>query len=309
MKQSLLELIPRLLFGALLACAVSAQAAEPFADTHIHFNWDQKELIDAAGVIAKLDAAGVEFAVVAGTPSPLALELARASDGRVIPLFSPYTHELGRRNWHLDRRVAEKAEAGLRAGEYLGIGEIHFMAGFAPRFENRVFRRLMALATEYGVPVLIHIDAGSESAFLDLCREYPRLDIQFAHAGGNLRARHIRPILDACPRAWIEFSARDPWRYDGLTGEDGRLLADWRALVIEYPDRFVTGTDPVWKVTRTQSWDQADDGWDYFEQLIGWHRAWLADLPEDVRRKVSVENARRLFRRNGDSLLNSKRIK
>ena len=41
----------------------------------------------------------------------------------------------------------------------------------------------------------------------------------------------------------------------------------------------------------------ADDGWDYFEQLIAWHRAWLADLPADVRRMISVENARRLFGR------------
>ena len=39
------------------------------------------------------------------------------------------------------------------------------------------------------------------------------------------------------------------------------------------------------------------DGWDYFEQLIAWHRAWLADLPEAVRRKISVENARQLFGR------------
>jgi len=67
--------------------------------------------------------------------------------------------------------------------------------------------------------------------------------------------------------------------------------------VLEHPDRFVTGTDPVWRVTRTQSWDQADDGWDYFEQLIAWHRDWLEDLPADVRRKISVENARRLFGR------------
>ena len=283
---------------ALLVSSRVVFATQPFADVHVHFNWDQRELIDAPGVVAKLKAAGVEFAVVAGTPSELALELARASDGRIIPLFSPYIHELGRRDWHLDRRVAEKAEAGLRAGAYQGIGEIHFMTGFAPRFDNRVFRRLMALANEFDVPVLIHIDSGNELAFTEVCRRYPDLDLLFAHAGGNLRARHIRPILDACPKAWIEFSARDPWRYDGLAGEDGRLLPDWRALVLEYPDRFVTGTDPVWKVTRTQSWDQADDGWDYFEQLIAWHRAWLDDLPADVRRKVSVENARRLFQRN-----------
>jgi len=40
---------------------------------------------------------------------------------------------------------------------------------------------------------------------------------------------------------------------------------------------------------------RADNG--IFRQLIAWHRAWLEYLPDDVRRKVSVENARRLFGR------------
>ena len=282
---------------ALLAWSSAAISAQPFADVHVHFNWDQRELIDAGRVAAKLAAAGVEFAVAAGTPSELALELARASSGRVIPLFSPYIHELGRRDWHLDPRVVTMAEAGLSAGDYHGIGEIHFMAGFPPRADNHVFVQLMALAGEYRVPVLIHIDSGNEAAFLEICRRYPSLDILFAHAGGNLHALHIRRIVEACPNAWIEFSARDPWRYGGLAGDDGHLLPEWRALVLEHPHRFVTGTDPVWRVTRTQSWDQADDGWDYFEQLIAWHRDWLADLPADVRHKISVENARRLFGR------------
>ena len=275
----------------------SAQAVEAFADVHIHFNWDQQELIDARGVAAKLEAAGVEFAVVAGTPSELALELARASGGRVIPIFSPYIHELGRRDWYLNQRVVDLARAGLSNGDYHGIGEIHFMVGFQPRPDNQVFRELMALAAEFRVPVLIHVDSGNEKTFVDICRDYPSLDILFAHAGGNLYAQHLRRVVEACPNTWIEFAARDPWRYGGLTGDDGLLLHEWRELVLDYPDRFVTGTDPVWRVTRTQSWDLADDGWDYFEQLIAWHRGWLADLPEDVRRKISVENARRLFRR------------
>ena len=57
----------------------------------------------------------------------------------------------------------------------------------------------------------------------------------------------------------IELSARDPWRYGGLTDDDGLLLPAWRELIIEYPHRFLVGTDPVWKVTRTQTWDQTDD--------------------------------------------------
>jgi hypothetical protein len=283
--------------AAMLAWPAAAITAQPFADVHVHFNWDQKELIDAGHIAAKLEAEGVEFAVVAGTPSKLALELAGVSGGRVIALFSPYIHELGRRDWYLNPRVVEMARAGLNAGDYRGIGEIHFMAGFPPRADNRVFVQLMTLAVEHQVPVLIHIDSGNEQAFLSICRAYPSLDILFAHAGGNLHAIHIRRIVEACPNVWIEFSARDPWRYGGLAGDDGHLLPEWRALVLEFPDRFVTGTDPVWRVTRTQSWDLADDGWDYFEQLIAWHRAWLAELPEDVRRKISVENARRLFGR------------
>ena len=144
---------------AILAWSSAANTAQPFADVHVHFNWDQREVIDAGQVAAKLQAAGVEFAVAAGTPSELALELARASGGRVIPLFSPYIHELGRRDWHLDPNVVTRAKAGLSTGDYHGIGEIHFMTGFAPRFDNDVYVQLMALAVEYQVPVLslIHI--------------------------------------------------------------------------------------------------------------------------------------------------------
>ena len=156
---------------------------------------------------------------------------------------------------------------------------------------------LLELAQKYQVPVLIHIDSANEKMFVDICQRYPGLDLLFAHAGGNLQPRHIRKVIEQCDNAMIEFSARDPWRYGGLTGDDNRLLPDWRDLVIEYPDRFVTGTDPVWKVTRTQTWDQADDGWDYFERLISYQRHWLDDLPESVGRKIRVDNARRLFDR------------
>ncbi|MEM7293949.1 MAG: amidohydrolase family protein, partial [Pseudomonadota bacterium] len=119
----------------------------------------------------------------------------------------------------------------------------------------------------------------------------------FAHAGGVLRASHIRNILQRCPNAWIEFSARDPWRFGGLTNTQNLLLKDWHQLVLDYPTRFVTGTDPVWKVTRTQTWDQADDGWDYFEKLIAYHRQWINALPSEVAEQVSIGNARRLFGR------------
>jgi hypothetical protein len=281
--------------AAALLLGLATAAAEPFADIHIHFNWDQKEVIDARAIVAKLRAGDVDFAVVSSTPSELALELERAGGDLIVPLFSPYTHELGRQDWYLDPRTAERAEQGLRSGRYRGIGEVHFMHGFRPRFDNPVFRRLLELAEEYRVPVLVHIDSASEAPFVELCRARPRLRLLVAHAGGNLQAAQMRRVIERCANAMIEFSARDPWRYGGLTGDDGLLLPAWRELVIEHSTRFMVGTDPVWKVTRTQSWDQADDGWDYFEQLLVYHRRWIDDLPAPVARRVRIDNARRFF--------------
>ena len=79
------------------------------------------------------------------------------------------------------------------------------------------------------------------------------------------------------------------------TGDDGLLLPAWRELIIEYPHRFLVGTDPVWKVTRTQTWDQTDDGWDYFAQLLAYHRHWIAALPAAAQRRLTLDNARQLF--------------
>jgi len=291
-----LRLLDPVFQALLVSLAVGECAAnDAFADVHIHFNWDQKEVIDARSIVEKLRAADVSFAVVSGTPSELALELGLESGGFILPLFSPYTHELGRQDWYLSEQPLHLPEQGLRGGGYRGIGEIHFMSGFRPRLDNPIFLRLLALAEEYRVPVLIHIDAADESPFVELCRARPDLRLLVAHAGGNLQARQVRRIVEKCDNAMIDLSARDPWRYGGLTGEDGRLLPAWRELVVDHPERFMVGTDPVWKVTRTQSWDQSDDGWDYFERLMAYHRRWIDELPGPVGQRVRLDNALRFF--------------
>ena len=285
-----------LLLVAVLAC-YPALASKPYADIHVHFNWDQKEIISADEVVKKLRAGNAEFVVVAGTPSELALELAEAGGDFIIPLFSPYTHVLGREDWYRNEVTLKMAEAGLKSGQYQGIGEVHFMSGFRPRFSNQIFLDLLDLADQYDVPVLIHIDSGDASRFINLCTEYLDMKIMFAHAGGNLLPRHIREVIAACPNVAIELSARDPWRYGGLTDEDNVLLEGWREVIIEHADRFIIGTDPVWRVTRTQAWDMSDDGWDYYEQILDWFNLWIDTLPNDVQQKIRLENAKQLFNR------------
>jgi hypothetical protein len=288
----------RLSFFILPLCLTLANhvaAGERFADSHIHFNWDQRAETSVDEVITLLEQHNVGLAIVAGTPSPLALELREKGGNWIIPFFSPYIHELGKRDWYLDEQVVKEAEDGLRDGRYFGIGEVHFMAGFKPNTDNPIFLKLIALARQYKVPMLIHSDSGNEQTFLQLCMANPDIKMIFAHAGGNLRASHIEKILKQCNNVWVDFAARDPWRYDGISKPDHTLLPEWKALVLDYPDRFITGTDPVWKVTRGTTWDTDDEGWTHYQELYDFHWAWLNDLPEDVRRKIAWENTQALL--------------
>jgi hypothetical protein len=275
---------------------LSAEAQTPFADAHIHYNWDQAEVISAADVVKKLKEKKVGLTLISSTPSHLALEIKKLGGDWVVPFFSPYTHELGKRDWFLDKGVVKKAAQGLAQGQYYGVGEIHFMAGFLPRPDNAVFNQLMDLSREYDVPALIHVDAANEKYFLGICKTHADIRIIFAHAGGNLKPRHIRSVLEQCPNVWVDFAARDDWRYGGLTNAAGLLRASWKKLVLDYPDRFITGTDPVWRVTRTQSWDEPDDGWDHYAQLYDYQQTWLADLPAAVHKKIAWDNVRRLLK-------------
>ena len=274
----------------------SCHAENSIADAHIHYNWDHAELVSPEQVIEKLKQANVHIAIVSSTPTHLALSLKSAGGDLIAPFFSPYTHELGKHDWFKDSELVHKADIALSKGDYVGIGEVHFMAGFQPKLENEVFVGLVELAHKYDAPMLIHIDSGNQKFFQTLCLKYPDVKLIFAHAGGNLKPRHIRPVLENCPKVWIDFAARDPWRYGGLTGEDGKLLPEWKKLVLDFPSRFITGTDPVWKVTRTQSWDQPDDGWDYFEKLMHYHKTWMNELPENVQNKIRRDNVDTLLR-------------
>jgi predicted TIM-barrel fold metal-dependent hydrolase len=282
------------LLFSVLSCGISPNAAhkKPFADIHVHFNWDQKEVISAEQIAAKIRNENVTIMVVSGTPSALALELHEADPQHIIPFFSPYITATSRQNWYLDDNVLRQAEQGLANQQYAGIGELHLWAGMAPRRDNAVFQGLLDLAEKYQVPFSIHTEAADQGFFLPICQSRPKVRFLWAHAGGTLAADQVKEVLEKCDNVWVELSARDPWRYNTLVDETNKLLPGWRTLCIEYADRFMTGTDPVWSVRKGQRWDAADDGWDHFEKLLEFHRSWLAQLPPDVEEKIRFSNAK-----------------
>ena len=282
------------LFLFIFSSAVYSEP-EPFADIHLHFNWDQKEIISAEEVVRRLKANNIVLGLVTATPSELALELADAAGPWMVPYFSPYLTPMHRNIWFNDDKVLEEAEKGLAAGRYKGIGELHVWAGFGPRRDNPVLVGLLQLAEKYQVPFLIHTEASSHRFFTPICQGYPKVTFLWAHAGSRLQPDSIDKLMAECPNVWAELSVRDPWRYNRLVDENGQLLPGFRELFIKYQDRFMTGTDPVWSVTRGQRWDQADEGWDHFEMLLQFHRDWLKQLPPEVEQKIRVSNAKRFL--------------
>ena len=92
----------------ILSCWLSLPANAtnaPFADIHVHFNWDQKEIISARQIVEKIKKQNVALTVVSSTPSSLALELHAADKQRIVPFFSPYITASSRRDWYKDENV------------------------------------------------------------------------------------------------------------------------------------------------------------------------------------------------------------
>ncbi|MDJ0881127.1 MAG: amidohydrolase family protein [Gammaproteobacteria bacterium] len=282
-------------------CNVTLGASEPFADIHLHYNWDQKEIISAQDIVERLKTHNIVRATVSSTPPELALELSEAGGSWIYPYFSPYLTPLHKNRWFRDPEVLIKAEEGLAAGQYKGIGEFHVWAGFGPRWDNKIVVGLFNLAEKYQVPVLIHTEASSHKFFSPICQQYANVTFLWAHAGSRLKPDSIDQLMSECPNVWAEVSVRDPWRYHTLVDDENQLLPGWRELFIKHQDRFMTGTDPVWSVTRGQRWDQADEGWDHFAMLLQFHRDWLKQLPPEVEEKIRVNNAYKFLSDQGES--------
>ena len=70
----------------------------------------------------------------------------------------------------------------------------------------------------------------------------------------------------------------------GLTCDGGQLCAEWRALILQYPSRFLIGSD-TWINPR----------WEAYDEIMRGYRAWLGGLPPEVARQVAWDNGARLF--------------
>lgn len=281
------------------SCLAVGSETAPFADVHLHYNWDQVEVLDPEEAVRRLRRNGVTLAVVSSKPPPLALELADTADGWIVPFFMPYLEPERKGDWFYDPRVLPAARDALASGRYRGLGEMHLIVGFAPSLATRqsIIDGVLELAVEFDAPLSLHVEAGSHRYFLPLCQRHPEARIIWAHAGGVLKVEQVAALLDACPNVWIDMSARDPKRYGGIhpiVDAAGRLRPDWERFVLAYHRRIMVGSDPFF-LEEQLYWDEPNTGWDHLHEFIGFHLKWLSFLPEPVARAIRYDNAARLL--------------
>jgi hypothetical protein len=65
----------------------------------------------------------------------------------------------------------------------------------------------------------------------------------------------------------------------------GKLAPEWREAFLEFPDRFMLGTDTF-----------VPERWHYIPEHAVWARAWLAELPPDVAERIGYKNGEAVLR-------------
>jgi predicted TIM-barrel fold metal-dependent hydrolase len=236
-----------------------------------------------------------------GTLNPMIIEA--ANTGKAPP--------------EMQKKFRERAEELLRLGA-VGFGELsieHFSLPQSPvkdyeyaPADSPLMLLLADIAAEHGVPIDLHMEAlpqdipapaelkppnppalhGNIAALERLLAHNPRAKLIWAHAGsdnvGYRTPELMRGLLQRHPNLYMEI------KYDpGFPGKDppiadGKLKPEWLKLYRDFPDRFLIGSDQHFDPPATVALARAQQN-----ALL------LDQLPADLRQKIAVDNATRLY--------------
>lgn len=273
------------LFGGMLPAAHAATAAAatappaanagqpplPIFDAHLHYSHDAWERLPPKDAIALLRQAGLKRAMVSSSSDEGTQMLYKEAPDLILPSLRPYRMrgEIG--SWMHDPSVLPMLEQRLAKYSYVAIGEFHIYGKDA---ELPVMRSVVQLAKRHKLFLHSHSDADAiERQF----KQDPGARILWAHSGFDEPAK-VQDMLRAHPNLWCDLA----FRSDHATR--GQVNGGWREAFMNFPDRFVVGTDTF-----------TPERWYYVVEHANWTRAWLADLPRDVAERIAYRNGETLF--------------
>jgi amidohydrolase family protein len=252
--------------------ATLALGAElPIFDAHIHYNHDVWEVVSPEEAIALLRKAGMVRALVSSSSDDGTQKLYAEAPDLIIPELRPYRAQGDISGWVRDESIILHVEERLKKYTYVALGEFHVSGEQA---DLPVVRRLVQLAKQHGLMLHAHSDA---DAVERLFRQDSEARILWAHAGFEQPPR-VREMMRRYKNLWAELSSR------GDVAPNGQMGVEWREILLEFPDRFMVGTDTY-----------TPQRWSIVGSNTRWVRKWLSELP--------VEVAERIAYRNGESML------
>ena len=272
--------------------AQAADYAGPLFDTHLHYNqeaWDGNTgPFPPTEALARMQRNGVKAIVANSRPNAGTQTLAAARETReagvtVVPFVRLYRNRDDYTNWFRDETIYEMVQTelarGTASGPYRGIGEFHLYE--SANANGPVAKKLIVLAEQKQLAVLAHVDdVAIDLLMANAPSKGQALRLIWAHTGiGGAPVARVRALLARYPLLMGELSYRP-----GLTCADGKLCSEWRELILQYPERFLVGSD-TWVNQR----------WSAYDELMQGYRGWLGDLPPAVARRIAWDNAAGLF--------------
>lgn len=249
------------------------------------------------------------------------MQIANAWPDRFLPVTNGGTSK----NW-LEQKDSfiSQLEQQVRTGQYPIMGELdfrHYMSNHQC-YEGRKDRdndvpltspnghRVFKLAVETGVPFVIHLEPEDRplKELEEMLAKYPRAKVIVAHFGQlrfpereqQFTPELVRRLLTQYPNLHYDLSTGYPGRRypcnrdvldtvlweDRFGGQSNRLKPVWRALLGEFSERFVAGTDYGGGRKPLP---------DFLPERVANLRLMLEQLPEPARHNIGYRNAWRLL--------------
>jgi predicted TIM-barrel fold metal-dependent hydrolase len=278
----------------------------PVTDAHVHVQpwWDmspgvlermtqgrgdleelQKIMKSPARLLRRMDADGIDRAVLVNYPSPdvigfgervneYVVDYCRAAPDRLFPMGGVHPRFAD----DAAAAVRRVAEAGVRALKlhppHMGVAANAYLQGMG------ALRAYYEEAQRLALPVMIHTGTsifpgarsrlGEPMAVDDVAVDFPELTIVLAHGGRPLWMEQAFFLVRRFPRVFLDVSGIPP-----------RALLRYFPRLAEVADKALYGSD--WPSPGVRS---MGENLRAFREL---------DLPEEARRKILEDNAARVF--------------
>ena len=260
------------LLVALLACgAARADQEMPIFDAHLHYSHDAWEVVPPQAFVDILRKANIKRALVSSSNNEGTKMLQDRAPEIIVPELRPYRSRGELSTWAKDPTVIPFIEDLLSKRKYVAIGEFHIYGADA---DLPNMRRVIELAKQH--KLFLHSHSDSVAVELHF-KQDPGASVLWAHSGFE-NPDNVRAMLRRFPNLWCDLA------FLTSHASNGKVTPAWRAAFLEFPDRFLVGTDSF-----------TPERLHYVAEHARWSRQWLADLPREVAEQIGYKNGERLF--------------